>query len=302
MSTKQSRRFIAGRGVRSAFTLVELLVVIAIIAVLIGLLLPAVQATREAARRSYCTNNLKQIGLAALNYNDTVGTLPPEFVGTQSGHGNWGSSVMIMPFMEQGSLYDQLQPDGGVLPRLNVQPLLRERNKAFRCPSDQGGDTNPNVNNYGTSNYLISEGIGHHFPGPKTAGVRPVKLAQIPDGLSNTLFYGERALSADPFISYGSIWAGRVGSNASSNFRAVWPPNTPDGGHATTRWAVTSRHPGGVHFVFCDGSVRFISESIDCHTAWNSSNWDAGMVATLNPNRVYQNLWIRNDGNPIAAF
>lgn len=286
------------------FTLVELLVVIAIIGILVALLLPAIQAAREAARRAQCTNNLKQLGVALQNYHDTYGTFPPEFVGQQTGNGNWGANVLIMPFLEQGSLYEQLNPNGGVLPTLASQPLLANENRAFRCPSDPGGHTNPNVSNYGTSNYLISESIGNLLAQDKgqPGGAKAVRLAQVVDGTSNTFLYGERALSEQPFRSCGSIWAGRVGSNFSSSFRAVWPPNTPWAGHVTSRWAATSMHPGGVNFVLCDGSVRFVVETIDCYTAWNSSNWDADMVANLNPNRVYQNLWIKNDGNPIGNY
>src|SRR5664279_3184236 len=99
------------RKLRSAFTLIELLVVIAIIAVLIALLLPAVQQAREAARRSQCKNNLKQLGLALHNYHDTANTLPPGYIGPNtalSTNSNWGWNVMLLPGLDQAPLYNQI--------------------------------------------------------------------------------------------------------------------------------------------------------------------------------------------------
>lgn len=290
---------------RKAFTLVELLVVIGIIGLLVALLLPAVQAAREAARRMKCTSNLKQIALAVHGYHDSHGVIPPEYLRMQTGYGNWGANVLLLPFLEQTALHSQLHPDGGVLPTTAAQPLLAQHLPLFRCPSNLGHKTNPNVDDFGTSNYLIGEPVGviHREDKNVPHGPRGVRFALVTDGLSNTFIFAERALCERPFRSYGGIWAGRVGSNSSSHFRGIWPPNTPWGEPAATRWSATSLHPGGANHAFADGTVRFISASIDCRTDWDSTtSWDYNSVLNANPNRVYQNLWLRDDGNPIAEY
>src|SRR5918992_4678938 len=105
---------------RSAFTLVELLVVIAIIGVLVALLLPAVQAAREAARRMQCSNNLKQLGLASHNYHDTYKVFPVQSFPAHGSNNAWGWSPMLFPFIELNSLYDILKPNTGMAPGTNV--------------------------------------------------------------------------------------------------------------------------------------------------------------------------------------
>lgn len=169
---------------RRAFTLIELLVVIAIIAVLIALLLPAVQQAREAARRSQCKNNLKQLGLALHNYHDTANTLPPGFIANAvtANANNWGWNVMLLPGLDQGPLYNLISSCvvtagtqvGFGAPLLQFpaptstapyNSVLQTNLAALRCPSDTGSATvNPSSPasgagpgtplTYGRSNYL----------------------------------------------------------------------------------------------------------------------------------------------------
>ena len=131
---------------RSAFTLVELLVVIAIIGVLVALLLPAVQAAREAARRSSCTNNMKQLGIALHNFHDTFNRFPPggardqQPFGTHATGGGWGSSwkVYILPYIEQNAIYDKWLFDGansGYTHASNMVYTNRLKIATYRCPS-----------------------------------------------------------------------------------------------------------------------------------------------------------------------
>src|SRR5579862_4502228 len=132
---------------RCGFTLIELLVVIAIIAVLVALLLPAVQQAREAARRSQCKNNLKQLGLALHNYHDTANTLPPGWIGNAASSGNcWGWGAMILPNLDQTVLYNALSSTavgpktgfGAVMMSFPAVSALQTPLPVFRCPSDGG--------------------------------------------------------------------------------------------------------------------------------------------------------------------
>ncbi|QDT63532.1 DUF1559 domain-containing protein [Calycomorphotria hydatis] len=215
---------------RFGFTLVELLVVIAIIAILIALLLPAVQQAREAARRSQCKNNLKQLGLAMHNYHDVHNTLPPGWVrdpnvGDDEGHWIW--STFILPFVEQAPLYQKLNPSGQQASYAFGQNIeaMQNRYEIFRCPSDVGpqffdasveaGYTidyfdggGSRTSNIGVSltNYVISNNNAlprfNRAPDPLegTSGATGVfwedskcRFRDITDGLSNTFLIGERA-------------------------------------------------------------------------------------------------------------
>lgn len=227
---------------RRGFTLIELLVVIAIIAVLIALLLPAVQQAREAARRSQCQNNLKQIGLALHNYHDTHGTFPigcpRDFdagplglvFGTEGTNGMWSWGTAMLPYIEQGAVYDQVQMSRLLPFQAAADPeiltVMQQALSVFRCPSDPGPDLNTfrQVGNGGggdadcttgcvalaTANYIGTNDSYDiqrtHGANPATATGRPWngmfgssirvpprRIGQITDGTSNTLLVGERA-------------------------------------------------------------------------------------------------------------
>ena len=174
------------------FTLVELLVVITIIGILIALLLPAVQAAREAARRMQCSNNLKQIGLAMHGYHDLYGVFPPDGMASTGGAGaplprwSWGSC--LLPLVEQEPLYQLLNPQGGTVPAATVANGLQTRLPVYLCPSDPQSDTAVNGNyagNYGRSNYVYSASFTQ-------CSAYAIRMADVTDGLSNTMIVGER--------------------------------------------------------------------------------------------------------------
>ncbi len=325
------------RGLWRGFTLVELLVVIAIIGILIALLLPAVQAAREAARRSQCSNNIKQLLLASLNYEDTYKALPPGQMGTSPSGCSWntnsgtcnqaGPIYHMLPFFEQGALWDQIwsqivyngvtYPPGG--PWVNHSgsggyPPYGTKLGQVLCPSD-GGAQGPHPNSggrLGSVSYVFSRGdlINNIVsPGTNARGPymnqRSVSLASILDGTSNTLAISERVvytgrttalkggycmnvsgldsspiqamafkgpndtLNCTPSSSHrriGESWAS--GYPMSTGFNTVIPPNgavaTASRGEWT--WGVfppQSYHPGGVNAGMCDGSVQFVSETVD---------------------------------------
>ncbi len=301
---------------RSAgFTLVELLVVIAIIGILVALLLPAIQAAREAARRTQCTNNLKQIGIALQNYHDTHNILPPSYVDSPNPNAEirWGWGLLILPFMENDPLYRLIDPvthgggGGNAVHRADQNPNLRVRIKAYRCPSDpHRSDLNPNftaTGQAGASNYVISEGVAAYDRG---AGHTSHTLADVIDGTSNTILVGER----DHYKHAGALWPGRQNSTATVGFRSLYAPNWPVNGTNVTnsptciRYVLSSEHPGGVNVVFCDGKVRWIADSIEAAYGGNCGDSTSDPVHKFFPtnNFVYQNLFNMRDGNAIGQY
>ena len=314
----------ACRQRRTAFTLIELLVVIAIIAILIALLLPAVQQAREAARRTQCKNNLKQIGLAMHNYHDTFSVFPPGIVNirgcvpTNATH-LWGGMTFLLPQMEQAPLYNSLNVNGCNIPPattlFNGAALLTQPLAMFACPSDSGPPTNPYFRGYTKSNYMVSEAIGN----PDTR----VSMRDLTDGTSNTLLHAERALRTDPQgkrQTGGIVWGRTNVSDSSWKFRSAWPINTPNlttsnggnsvaGDNGCVRHNVSSPHTGGAQTLMGDGAVRFISENIASNPAAASTAvpciWEA--PATLSgvytgAGFVWQNLFCIADGKTIGEF
>ena len=308
--------------VRRGFTLVELLVVIAIIGILIALLLPAVQAAREAARRMQCGNNVKQLAIAFHNYHDTHGMFP-QYNFLVAGTSNWnshGALTMILPYIEQQTIYDlvdfHVPWDNGANATARYSKVA-----AFICPSG------PAVGNdqYANSNYAVCGGArrGLYDTGAPVpaSGIFTARvctpMAAITDGTSNTIMLSEfnsgdqnngsldlqrdhaenLGTLQDQFPSASDIEAAGVACDATAQaghksqggrdwfasfpaqiaFNTIAPPNWQHisccnggiGGYACHNngiFAARSYHPGGVNVAMGDGSVRFISETIELET------------------------------------
>jgi prepilin-type N-terminal cleavage/methylation domain-containing protein len=231
-----ARRTVRRRG----FTLIELLVVIAIIGILVALLLPAVQQAREAARRTQCSNNLKQIGLALHNYHDTFATFPPACTVSArdvrgAGIAAWGWGTSILPQLDQSPLFNDLNPNRVELDLLLRDPVARQkvavRLPVYTCPSDTAPPTNyerafynseyggpgtgPGSRNFaaGTSSYPAVHGLyrvtaveavyDRRDPGGVFFPTSNIRIPDITDGTSNTFLIGERRWS-----DFSAVWVG----------------------------------------------------------------------------------------------
>src|SRR4051812_46558261 len=187
--------------IRRGFTLVELLVVIAIIGILVALLLPAVQAAREAGRRTQCANRLKQIGIALHNYHDTFNTFPPGVLALTTsndpaGNHGWGWGAMLLPFLEQAPLHDQINFEQDTTTPANLA-LINQTLSAFQCPSDSGQPTSETVVlthtaklvPYGVANFVGIAGFDlRNDRGYEVGALRafkPTRLEDVLDGTSN---------------------------------------------------------------------------------------------------------------------
>ena len=245
-----SRSELSHKPTAKGFTLIELLVVIAIIAILVALLLPAIQQAREAARRSSCKNNLKQLGIAMNAYHEVHGTFPPAWVeeATGNGRGNWTWGVYLFPQMDLQTVYDQLrvatQRQPGSANNSTTRALMQKSYSMYRCPSDSGPETNGNrqtTDSGGTertlsrSNYVAnnaSGALGLHKGLPTAGNGRlnnthsrangvffqnsKIRFKDIIDGTSTTILVGERSsiLSTNQNCQAANLFASRRNSTA----------------------------------------------------------------------------------------
>ncbi|QDT44945.1 putative major pilin subunit [Gimesia alba] len=309
---------------KKGFTLIELLVVIAIIAILIALLLPAVQQAREAARRTQCRNNLRQMGIAFHSYLDSHRTFPPGWVEasgnipTRPPENGFSWAALILPQLDQGNLYSQIRFTAPLFlePDRNPSTTAIENNETlvatqiipiFRCPSDAGparqdnlGSLDPvTIQNQATTSYVacfgdkvVADNASDAGPG---GGVfsrnSAVRIRDITDGTSVSLLAGERR------------WAGFYSPGIPKFGDAYWA-GTPDNWlmdilgtagvniNSIHSAKFSSEHDGGAHFLFADGHVRFLSENVESNPGATSGS---GMG-------VFQKLANIKDGQTIGDF
>jgi prepilin-type N-terminal cleavage/methylation domain-containing protein/prepilin-type processing-associated H-X9-DG protein len=301
----------------SGFTLVELLVVIAIIGTLVGLLLPAVQAAREAARRSSCTNNFKQWGLAMQSHHDATRFLPygcnrtnppgSEVQGTGDQSARRTFIVSLWPYLEQLDLASRWSPAVGFWEAPN-NDLRRIPVSHYYCPSDRPGATGkvnyaPNwgmnffVPNLSQHNRAAPFGVRDHTTGITTYKPYSTAFKDITDGLSQTLLmmelkFNQSSTVSDPrgalFDDYHSYVMTRGTPNSGSDSCATdsgcsdtadLPAAVPgENNRVRNSFNSRSRHSGGVNVVLCDGSVRFIADSITTMTWQRLSTMRDGNV------------------------
>lgn len=310
---EMDRRSVRSKIIRCAFTLIELLVVIAIIGILVGLLLPAVQAAREAVRRMSCSNNLKQLGLAIHNFESANKRLPPGAIWSGTGNKKGSILIYLLPYLEQDQIYQQFDltkanTDGQLFPN-SSQMIGAVSVPVFICPSD-----NHPTNAYGLvmHNYSASRGPTAlfdnpscscdytwksftqaplddpiHFAGPFTRVGTRVRLSQISDGLSTTIFFGEVRPRFSEHARNG--WA--LSNNGNGYCSTLIPINydtsndsSADPCRRSYNWntevGFKSAHTGGAQFLIGDGSIQFISESID--------------------HSIYQGLGAKQDGKVVS--
>jgi prepilin-type N-terminal cleavage/methylation domain-containing protein/prepilin-type processing-associated H-X9-DG protein len=274
-----------------AFTLIELLVVIAIIAILIGLLLPAVQKVREAAARMSCSNNLKQLGLATIGYADNnqmqippANGYEPYNNGAQNQQGQtYGTQfVHILPYVEQGNLLKA--SFNGTIYAVNIPDNGgKDRIKTYVCPSDPSvgyaasvgwGDPAPNNNwGQGDCSYACNfQLFGLPLPNSQGGSTYP---ASISDGTSQTIFYAEKYAGCGSPSPSGNMWAWGWDPSASPVYAWTVTGAASKWQQQPSPWATncnpqiaSSPHTGGMNVGLADGSVRFLSQGMSGNTFW----------------------------------
>lgn len=267
---------------RRGFTLIEVLVATAIVALLLALLLPAVQRARSAAARTRCGNNVQQITLSLHGYHDSHGALPPAFRTPNNFHAGWGWAAFLLPYVEQDALARQMNVTeatcfGGNVATCTPADVPGGRSQlalaVYRCPADNAPALNPARDGHALANYRAVAGpvaapviaVGQDFGGVMWHNSR-VKLVAVADGTSNTLAVGECGF--DPAAGKTAcIWPGMTGLTRSGAVRisdVMWWVDAQSGAiNGPAPQAFGSRHPGGALFGFCDGSVRFFHTGTD---------------------------------------
>lgn len=281
---------------RKAFTLVELLVVIAIIGILVALLLPAVQAAREAARRVQCVNNLTQMALAIQNYDMAHRVLPPGTLDetgpinnvAEGYHYSW--MTHILPYMEQTSTYRHIDFDVGAYDEKNAQ-VRAVRISSYQCPSSPYNSRELGVSHYAGCHHDVEAPIDEDNNGVFFLN-SAVRYEDITDGSSHTFFVGEKMPDPDQDLGWisGTRWTlrntGRPLDTLSSQRRPFQPSGYGEqivlgpGADALYVGGFDSHHPGGANFAMGDGSVRFISQTMDMQAYQMYGNRADGKLMT----------------------
>jgi len=331
---------IARRRLRG-FTLIELLVVIAIIAILIALLLPAVQSAREAARRTQCRNNMKQIGLALHNYHDNFLVFPPGHLvdprsrqnpnlGRESNHEGWGWPVFILPHIDQSSLYNRLIVDKQSLENVLAQGdpggLLRTQLPAYTCPSDPGGNQGNGIchqnRHFGGGIGTGAGGLGNYRPGALNYigvlgtqdqtrefdglgtffGSSHIGIRDMTDGSSSTFMVGER----DSLFCRGGVWAGvrnARGGGSRGIYTSVGHADNNAKINSPATWSSNDGCGEGFGSTHTGGAFFLFGDGRVDFISENIHFVNRRMfAASHNRGGVYQRLARRNDNQPTQGY